>query len=80
MTTRDEVFDKFGPLLLESMLETILSELNIVRGMIGQPDVSIQHMLDSIDTKNLSLEKYDWMKALDDKIIPKVTPREVVLK
>ena len=68
MATREEVFDKFGPLALEAMLEVFLSELNEVRSLAGLPSVSKQKLYDSMEDKHRVLEKYDWMKEIDDKV------------
>lgn len=62
MTTRDEMFAKFGPLLCEAFLGLIYEEFNRIRHHIGMPGVTKQQLLDALNDRLQELEPYDWSK------------------
>lgn len=59
--TREEVYHKFGPELLEAIVLIIKDEINILRDEAGLPERTNQQILNAIETKLGTLDKYDWM-------------------
>lgn len=60
MEKRSEIFQKFGPKLLESFLELILSENNELRAAVGLPPRTKQQIYDQITNHFSSLPDYEW--------------------
>lgn len=63
--TRDDVLRKFGPKLLEGLVETLQEELNSIRAFIGMPNKDKESLLLGIKDKEKNIPDYDWM---DEKI------------
>lgn len=61
-TTRDKLYQHFGPMLTESIVDVILAELNSLRKKNNLKERTKQQFIDNIKTKNDALKKYDWMK------------------
>lgn len=61
MTTRDQLYHQFGPLLHEAQDLTILSQLNVIRAHLGLPQLTEQQMLDKLQEELDSLEPYAWL-------------------
>lgn len=61
MASRDEVFQMFGPILLEGFMEMILSEINILRGNAGLEPRTKQQVLEEIMNHTTTLPRYSWM-------------------
>jgi len=61
MTTRAELYRKFGPLILEAIVMIIKDEINILRQKAGLPERTNQQLIDAIENKLDGLEQYDWM-------------------
>lgn len=59
--TREELYQKFGPVLLEAIVLVILEEINTLRLVANLPERTKQQMIDSIETKLGGLTIYDWM-------------------
>ena len=59
--TRDELYQHFGPLLVEALARIIKDEINILRAEHGLPDRTNQQIMDALDTTLGTLAKYDWM-------------------
>ena len=62
MTTRAELYRKFGPLILETIVMIIKDEINILRQEAGLAERTNQQLMDAIESKLSELEEYDWMK------------------
>ena len=62
MSERDELFRKFGPILLEGCLMIIFEEINALRFHLGLPLRTKQQFLDQINNHTSTLEPYDWME------------------
>ncbi len=62
MTTREELYEKFGPLLLESIVRVMKDEINILRAGAGLPERTDEQVLAAIGSKLSPLTEYDWMK------------------
>jgi len=61
MTQRDDLFKKFGPMLLEALIRTSVEESNRIRRQIGMGEITPQDVLDQINNHLSELEPYDWM-------------------
>jgi len=62
MPERDELFRKFGPILLEAVILVILEEANRIRNKLGMPNLTKQDVLDELNNHLSELEPYDWME------------------
>jgi hypothetical protein len=51
MATRKDVYEHFGPQLIEALALVIKDEINILRAQHSLPDRSNQQILDAIDAK-----------------------------
>lgn len=61
MSQRDELFQKFGPILLEAIVRLCVDEANRVRDKIGMPAITKEMFYDEINNHLSELEPYDWM-------------------
>lgn len=61
MSQRDELFRKFGPILLEAICLVILDEVNRLRTHVNMPPITKQDVLDELNNHLSELEPYDWM-------------------
>lgn len=61
MDKRSEVFQMFGPKLLEAFLELIFAENNELRTRVGLPPRTKQQVYDEIVNHVTTLPDYDWM-------------------
>lgn len=61
MTTgREVLYRKFGPLLLEAIVRTVLQEINILRTAQGLPLRTLEQVSDTLNTVVDSLPLHDW--------------------
>ena len=65
MDKRSEVFQYFGPKLLESFLNLILSEINELRSAQGLAPRTKEQVYNQIMNDALHLPDYDWMEEND---------------
>lgn len=63
MDKRSEVFQMFGPKLLEGFLELIFDQFNLLRTHSGYPPLTKQQVYDEIMNHANSLPDYDWMEG-----------------
>lgn len=63
MSQRDELFRKFGPILLEAFMIMTLDAINALRVKAGLPAYTKQQVMDEINNHLSTLEPYDWMKT-----------------
>lgn len=61
MAQRDELFSKFGPILFEASIVSILELTNESRRAQGWPDITLQDFYDKVNNHLTELEPYDWM-------------------
>ena len=61
MAQRDELFIKFGPILLEALVILQVQEANRIRSKIGMPQITREMFFDEINNHTSELEPYDWM-------------------
>lgn len=64
MSKRDEVFELFGPKLLEGFCEMLLSELNILRTQAGLPPRTKEQVYTEIMNHATTLPDYEWMAEI----------------
>lgn len=61
MSQRDDLFEQFGPLLLEGIVISTLELVNESRRAQGWPDITMQDFYTKINNHLTELEPYDWM-------------------
>lgn len=64
MTTREQLYIKFGPVLLEVIVIIIKDEINLLRVQAGLPERTGQQMRDSISDKLDVTSTYAWMEEV----------------
>ncbi len=62
MTLRDDTFRKFGPILFEASIISILELVNESRRAQGWPDITLQDFYDKVNNHLNDLQPYDWMQ------------------
>lgn len=62
MTQRDELMQKFGPLLLEAFGRITFDEINRIRQHVGMSPITWQDFFTEINNHLSTLEPYDWME------------------
>jgi len=65
MAVRDEVFEQFGPQLMEAFFLSWLRELNEVRVAAGMQPLTSQYILGRLHNDLSHIEDYDWMNVED---------------
>lgn len=60
MATRDDLFKKFGPQLVEAMFLVLLDEINTLRPGQGQPTISMDDLILNASNHITQLSPYDW--------------------
>lgn len=60
--TREELYQRFGPMLIEAIVIITKNEINLLRIQLGLPERTNQQLIDAIENRLLQLEKYNWMK------------------
>lgn len=63
---RSEVFQMFGPKLLESLFELLFSETNELRTKVGLPPRTKEQVYEEIKNHVTSVPDYDWMTELEN--------------
>ena len=61
MATKEELYLKFGPMLIEAIVLIVKEEINILRVEAGLSERTDKQILTAIDNKLSSLPLYDWM-------------------
>lgn len=59
--TREELYRKFGPVIMEAIVLIVKDEINVIREQLGMPGRTNQQLMNAVETKLNSLELYDWM-------------------
>lgn len=62
MAIREELFRRFGPLLIEALVLIIKDEINILRTQAGLPERTNEQIINAISNKLNTLELYPWMQ------------------
>lgn len=63
MANRDELFKKFGPILLEAIVRVTVEDLNRIRAHVGMQTITEEMFMDQINNDLGHLEPYSWMKT-----------------
>ena len=61
MPQRDELFRKFGPLIVEGLVLITKDEINILRGLHGLAPRTNEQIMTALENKLAGLTLYDWM-------------------
>lgn len=61
MALRDNVYEKFGPLIIEALFDEVLQELNELRTRAGLPERPKAEFLGSAHNHLAHLLDYEWM-------------------
>lgn len=61
MADRNEIYQKFGPILLEGVCLVILDQINVLRQEQGMPEITEQDIIDNLNNHLSELQPYDWM-------------------
>ncbi|MBA7695002.1 hypothetical protein ES703_103619 [subsurface metagenome] len=61
MSLRDNTYHKFGPLLLEALIDAMLEEINELRAHLGFPLRTKEYFLGRSNNNQNHLDDYDWM-------------------
>lgn len=61
-TTRDKLYQHFGPILIEALAEILIEEINILREKLNLQPRTKQQLINALKAKNDILPPYDWMK------------------
>lgn len=62
MALRDDLMQKFGPILLEAIVIMAVQEANRVRSQIGMPTITKEQFFNEINNHLSTLEPYEWME------------------
>jgi len=62
MDKRNQVFELFGPKLLEGFLNLIFLQFNQLRNIAGLPPLTKEQVFDEIMNDANHLPDYDWME------------------
>ena len=63
MAKRDELFQQFGPLLLEVLTDFLLDNINALREEQGGQPITKDEYLAQMINHITELEPYEWMKT-----------------
>lgn len=61
MATRSEMFQLFGPKLIEAIAKELLAEINTIRTNHSLPEIETQDFTDSVVASVATIPDYDWM-------------------
>ena len=61
--TRDDLYQRFGPLLIEAIVLVFQDEINVLRTKARLPEKTDQQLIDAIDIKLSGCIKYSWMNG-----------------
>ena len=58
--TRDELYQKFGPRLIEAIVLVVKDEINVLRVEAGLPERTNQQLLSALENKLTQVTPYTW--------------------
>ena len=61
MATREELYQKFGPKLLEALVLVVKDEINILRVEAGLEERTGAQIVNALSSKLDGLSNYEWM-------------------
>ncbi len=59
---REELYRKFGPMLLEAVVLVVKDEINILRTEVGLPPRDNEQIMIAVNNKLDNLSSYNWME------------------
>jgi len=59
---KEELYIQFGPMLIDAIVDIIKDEINLLRVEAGLPERTGTQLIDAINAKLESMEKYSWME------------------
>lgn len=59
--TNDELYKKFGPKLIDVLVQVILEDINLLRAKVGLPLQTNKQVVDVISDKLENMADYVWM-------------------
>jgi hypothetical protein len=62
MAAKEELYKRFGPLLLDALVQVMQDELNVLRSKAGFSPRTNQQVVDAIHNKLQSTSPYAWMQ------------------
>ena len=62
--TREELYQKFGPKLVDAFAQVVLDEVNLLREHVGLPVRNSAQLVDAISNKLENIPDYNWMKEI----------------
>lgn len=63
MAKRDELFRRFGPLLIEAITDFLLDNVNTLRKEQGMKEITKDEYLEQLSNHVTDLPPYDWMSG-----------------
>lgn len=66
MANRDNVYQKFGPLMIEALFDKMLEEVNELRTALNKPVRPKDAFLGSAHNNLSHLVPYDWMQEQEN--------------
>ncbi|MBW1996366.1 MAG: hypothetical protein JRJ29_00235 [Deltaproteobacteria bacterium] len=66
MAIREEVYERWGPMLLEAIVRLLVNEINILRQKVGLPPRTMAQVLAAVLNEYNSLEEFDFVKEFDE--------------
>lgn len=63
ISEREEIYRKFGPILLEAVCLCLLDQVNELRREQGMPEITEQDIIDNLNNHLNELQPYDWMEG-----------------
>jgi len=61
--TRNELYRRFGPQLIEAIVLVVKDEINIIRTQLGLSERTNEQIRNVVSSKLESLPDYDWMES-----------------
>jgi len=62
MATREELYKRFGPQLVDAVVQVTLDEINIIRSELGLPLRTGDQVINAISNKLDGIPIYDWQQ------------------
>lgn len=62
MEKRDELFARFGPLLIEAIADFLLDNINALRQEQGMPEITKDDFCEQLLNHLSELPPYEWMQ------------------
>lgn len=65
MAKRDELYQKFGPILFEAYCQMILDYQNEIRKELNMPLLTMDDIILKIENKLPEIPRYNWMQEIN---------------